>query len=213
MDFALLRKIFPLVATYTTLLPIVAGLFNFRFLDFNFRLLLYYFILSFAIDQFSWFYFISGVNNMAYINVFVLIEPLVFIYILYQWNLSRPSRKNDVCFLMAAIIIFWVYEAFFVIDKNGLQGIYMPMKIFSTVNGAVIAVFSSVRLLRLVDQSADLKTNPRFWAISGIFIYCTCSLIVISTNLLVPKSAWILFNITNIIYYLILTKAFLVCRK
>ncbi|MEO8146074.1 MAG: hypothetical protein ABI723_00490 [Bacteroidia bacterium] len=213
MNLVTLRKTFALIATYTTLIPIAAGLYNFKFLDKNFRLLLYYMILSFITDQVSLFYFFSQANNMAYINVFVLIEPLVLMYVLYQWELKTPARKNDVYFLMIAIIIFWIYEAFLVKDPNGMTGIFMPMKIFSTVNGALIAVFSSVRLLRVVDSSIDLLKNPRFWAITGIFMYSTCSLIVISTNFLVPKSAWILFNITNIIFYLIITKGFLVCRK
>lgn len=213
MELSELRKVFPLIAIYTTLIPISIAVYNFKYLDISMKLILAYLTISFAIDQVTWFYFISMRNNMPIINCFVLLEPMIFIYILYHWELVKPENIKHSYILMLLVLAFWMNQAFFSYDSNGAMGIYGPMLIFSTFIGGFNSVLSSTRLLRLVSRVNNLKVNYRFWTISGIFFYCTCTLIVVSTNYLVPKSAWILFNITNIIYYLILANAFITCRK
>ena len=204
------KSIFIYFTIYLTLLPLGIGLFYFKKTDPGLKLLLVYLALSFFVDQIALQYFLKSVNNMLYINLFVLFEKCLFIYLLFYWNLSGKKRRLDFFLLELFIIALWTYYAFFTHTATGKPGIYNQLNVFGTLTSAIIVILAAVSVIRIVEVGSELFKNPVFWSVTAIFIYAAISLIVISTVFLMPKNAWSLFLIANIIYYLFLTKAFLV---
>ena len=204
------KSIFIYFTIYLTLLPLGIGLFYFKKTDPGLKLLLVYLALSFFVDQIALQYFLKSVYNMLYINLFVLFEKCLFIYLLYYWNLSGKKRRLDFFLLELFIIALWTYYAFFTHTATGKPGIYNQLNVFGTLTSAIIVILAAVSVIRIVEVGSELFKNPVFWSVTAIFIYAAISLIVISTVFLMPKNAWSLFLIANIIYYLFLTKAFLV---
>ena len=204
------KSIFIYFTIYLTLLPLGIGLFYFKKTDPGLKLLLVYLALSFFVDQIALQYFLKSVNNMLYINLFVLFEKCLFIYLLFYWNLSGKKRRLDFFLLELFIIALWTYYAFFTHTATGKPGIYNQLNVFGTLTSAIIVILAAVSVIRIVEVGSEQFKNPVFWSVTAIFIYAAISLIVISTVFLMPKNAWSLFLIANIIYYLFLTKAFLV---
>jgi hypothetical protein len=114
---------------------------------------------------------------------------------------------------MLLFVVLWINYAFFSLRNNGMLGIYNQLNVYGTITAAIIAILAAVRLIRIVELGKEISMSPVFWALTAIFVYSSISLIVLSTVFLMPQSAWILFQISNIIYFLILTKAFLVARN
>lgn len=149
-------------------------------------------------------------NNIVYINCFMLFEKCLLVFLLYKWNLKNEKRRTDSYLLILLFIILWIYYAFFCSGNNGRLGIYNQLNVYGTLTASIIAVLAAVRVIRIVEMGKEILMSPVFWALTAIFVYSSVSLIVISTVFLMPQSAWILFQMTNVIYFLILTKAFLV---
>lgn len=205
-----LKSIFIYFTIYLTLLPLGIGLYYYKKTDLGLKLLLVYLALSFVVDQIALHYFLKTANNMIYINLFLLFEKCLLLFLLFYWNMPNKKRIIDCYLLLLLFIILWIYYAFFTSSADGKSGIYNQLNVFGTLTSAIIVILAAVRVIRIVEEGLEISKNPIFWSITAIFVYAAISLIVISTVFLMPKNAWSLFLITNIIYYLFLTKAFLV---
>lgn len=199
----------PYIAIYATLLPLLIGIVNFDRLTYVFKLLMFYLLLSFVSDQICLTYFVRHVNNMVIINSFILVEKIILLVLLFYWPNAKQKPKL-LLLILSTLIIFWLYAAIWCRTDKGVLCIYAQMPLFSTITSSVIAIYAAYKLFVIVEEATEISKNAVFWAVTSIFVYSSITLIVVSTVYLMPKQAWVFYNISHIIFCLLLTKTFLV---
>ena len=146
---------------------------------------------------------------MVVVNVFILLEKVILFSLIANW--PKPIKERwKLIFGLLLLIVFWAYSALLTQNEKGSLGIFEQMPVFNTVVSSVIAIFAAVKLFIIVEEASIISKNAVFWGVTSIFVYTSITLIVVSTVFLMPKQAWLFYNISHIIFCLLLTKTYLV---
>jgi hypothetical protein len=140
--------------------------------------------------------------------IYGLVEPLFLFWFIHR--VSENAAVSETSFTLMLMIVFaW---AFAYIDFNTLEWKHSPSGgLFTTVYEMTITVLTAWSILQLTQKTEPLRANPAFWILTGIFILCLCTFIVVSflENKDVRDKLWWVQNVTNIISYFFYTVGFL----
>jgi hypothetical protein len=201
-----------IIAAFSVLLPIIAGLITYRQQQLIFKALVFFFVFSGGVDlitNYLWFYHLS---NLIYLNFYNLIQTIVYIALF----LPLVLKKRKTAFTIS-IIIVWVL--IFVASTIYLKGLYQYNTFFIVSECIPLIFIAAVLLLRTTSNPIfRLRSNGLFWIGMGLLIYFSLSLAVfvivdieIRNNVTSLNGLWIIHSIVNIAANGLYAVAFL-CR-
>lgn len=147
---------------------------------------------------------------------FTLVEMLIFMHF-FSLVLKNKSKKKILIFVQLFFIVYFIIELF--LNEK------FPNKITNETQSRVYTTEAIILLIPCVmyfielfrtPSSSNLKFNPSFWIVSGLFFFLICTLpyslvenYLRKKHLSLLASFYSLFYIFYIIFFLMITKAYL----
>ncbi len=197
-----------ILATFTTLIPIGAGLLRYKTAGKIFRLFLYFLIFGFLTDLLVWQLMEVSRNASFYLFIFFPLAEALFLLWFIKVTNASPIISKICNILFIFMIPFWLCDHFVFNTGEELNAV------FDTSYEIIISILSAYSLLKLAETETELKKMPIFWFQLGIFIYCFTTFFLsgfLGTSIM--QSIWFIHNLINLIVYLLFTKAFLSISK
>jgi hypothetical protein len=164
-------SVFAYISFFSCLIPIFAGVLKFRSVDQGAKLVIYLLSFGFFIDLFS-FWPIFGYKIIPlFSHVYVLIEFVIVLSIVYFWQHSKRVRKT-IRLIMGAFPLFWIAA------KLTFEPFNMPCIITSSVS-AIVLILAAAYTLFIVFENSDgsLLKNQKFWILLSYIFYFSGSLL------------------------------------
>lgn len=200
-----------LIADISALAPIIAGIYFYKSLNTDRRLLLYFFMYNAAVELSNAWMASRSIHNRWSINIYTLVEYSVFIFMLNKWCKEIFVRWLS---LIGSVVFYGVWLGYFIVAKT-----------INTENAAADLAESIVLMLSagFVVTTLGLKTempvlkNYRFWFAGCIFIYFTLNILfTYLMQLMIHESEtysldlWTLHTVLTIPLYFIYAYAFII---
>lgn len=202
-----LRHVINVIATFTFLIPITAGVLKFKFASNHIRLLFYLLVYGFITDLVVWQLLdISRSTSLLLFNMYGLVESTILFLFIRMTSESEVVKK--ICILLIALAIpswFIIYFSY--------QDEQPHMATFDTSYNIAVAFLTGFALLKLGEKEISLKTLPMFWMFLGLFVFSFCTFFISSlleTEL--RQKIWFIHNLIAFISYLIFAKGFLTIK-
>jgi hypothetical protein len=197
-----LHHLINIIATFTLLIPISAGISKYKYADFKCRLFLFFLVYGFITDLIVWL-LLDSARGVSYFffNFYNLVESLFLFWYIMVTNESTTIKKICRILLILAIPAWLI---------SYLENTEKHMATFSTAYDILLTFLIGYALLKMGEKAVVLTKEPTFWFFLGIFIYCFCTFFISSlmeTEL--RQKIWFIHNIINFVSYLILAKGFL----
>lgn len=192
----------------TILIPIVVGVANYKVVDRDSRLFLFFLVIGFITDATMR---VMRLANQAQFgihiyNIYSLIEALFFFWYIRQKTDSVQLRKVSNIVLYATIP-FWIlcHTAY----KVWMEGKASPSALFDITYEILAAFLTGFVLLQLAESTQDITRSRIFWFTMGIFFYCFCTFFIMGLlQTQIVLKIWFMNNIINLISYGFFTVAF-----
>lgn len=158
------------ISALSILLPILAGLFCYKFLTFSEKLFLYFMGIG-AITEIVLHILVTfHINNHFIVNIYILLEFILILFILATW-IGEFSIKIPFKLIIAGFVLYWGINVLI----NGI-GLFMgPLAIAAH---AILVILSGLLLTQLMlHTDSPLFKNLRFWIASGVLIYFSTGII------------------------------------
>jgi len=164
--------------------PLFVGLFYYRLLIKEMKILVVYLSISFIFELSLLLYGLSGVNNLWMVQAWTIIEYIFFVLLFSYWMKDGKLRKL-LMFSTMPFIIFYMIDIFFLGQANKFNS-------FSRSVGSLI--FSGIAGYTMYDLSkahtGSLWQNFRFYLVLAVFLYFTGSLMIYAlSNLIIEYAA------------------------
>jgi hypothetical protein len=198
------------LSSFSILFPLAAALYGFRRLNFEMKLLGYFFILSAFVDVTLLITASFHANNLWLLNIFMLIEAAVYLFICARW-LHSEKLFRSVMVLFVLYFLFWIYTTF-------VSGSFTEFNDKEkTLKGILLVLISGYLLIRISqEETIYLTRDYRFWVLSGILLYFLIGVIVFTTANYVLENhvkamyySWSIHSVINIISNLLFAYGFL----
>lgn len=208
MDQENIQHTIKIIATFTTLIPIGAGVLRYKTAGTIFRLFLLFLVYGFLTDFFVWQLMeVSRPASFFLFIVFSLAEALFLLWFVKVINATPVITK--ICNILSVCMIpFWICAHY--VFHNSEQ--YSAL--FDTSYLIIISILSAYTLLKLAEEKSDLQKLPVFWFMLGIFFYCFTTFFLsgfLESALL--QKIWFIHNLINLMVYIVFTIGFLTISK
>ena len=204
-----MAEILTYLSSASILLPAAVSFYYFPKLNSELKLLSVFFGIGVVTEAIvlSTSYF--QVNNLWLINIFVLLEGFVLMYLIGKWFDSKRL-------FLVSMFLFVIYGIFWFITSLVSGNIFEFNRHEKTAKAIVLVLLSGTLLIRLsMNEQIDLLKDYRFWMTSAVLIYFAVTLIVYSTASLMLNVSHYLMHYTwsihsgiNIIANLLFTHGF-----
>lgn len=156
----------------SSILPIVAGLFNRRHLIKPLVLLLLYASIVFAVEVSSVLMIrVFSAPTTTLYQVFTLIEFILFSMIFYQWQ-AKGAQQVLTRAIVVLFSVLWVY-----VELTAHVTLFDSLVV--SVEAVLLVILAVTSLLMLaLENTGNVFGNPRFWVSSGVLLYFAGNLIV-----------------------------------
>lgn len=198
--------LFTLLIIYwmSLLVPVIIGVYGYRRLRPEMKLLLGLFAFALFIDILSYFVASAGRSNNWLHYLYFPVECAIIALIFTRWQTNSLARKLIV-FAAAFIILFHVISAIFLVDIRYLNSYAMTLLCLFY---AVLSSYSLYELQR--DDIGTLFEDYRFWVSAALFLYSGAELVYFAFNNIFLKSGlWYAHILVNIVTYAIFTVGFI----
>lgn len=199
-----LRHVINIIATFTLLIPIAAGIMKYKIAGTYYRLFLWLLMYGFLTDFFIWqLKDTSRSTSLFLFNIYDLVESIIL------FTFIRMTSENTTIKKICLILIWLAIPAWFIIylSYNDEQP---HMSAFDTCYNIAVAFLSGYAMLKLSEKEISLKQRSLFWILLGMFIFSFSTFFISSlmeTELF--KKVWFFHNFIAFITYLIFAKGFL----
>lgn len=175
-----------LLTIVSSAVPLVVGLYYYRLLIREMKILVLYLSISFIFELSLFFYGSFGINNLWLIQVWTIIEYIFFVILFSFWIQEGKFRKMLI-YSTIPFIIFYITDIVLLseVDKFNNYSRSVECLIFSGVAGYALYDLSKA-------HTGSLWQNFRFYLILAVFLYFTGSLMIYALSNLVIEYA---FNI------------------
>lgn len=189
------------IAELTTLLPIVVGLFYFRSLQRDLKILMILFLFFFIRDISSNSLAYHKENNLFIYNFFSILE-ILFLALIFRFNPDIKSKNYRRIIELGGIICFIASILLYTRD-NFSAGDFTVLRLY----GIILTAAFFERVLSEVAVKNILK-YPMFWVGSGFLLYfCgTFFIFLLSSEVLsryADRDVFKLYWYTNLVFYII----------
>ena len=192
------------IATFTLLIPIFAGITKYKIAGKYFRLFFFLLIYGFLTDVLIWqLKDISRSTSFFLFNVYDLVEATVLFWFIRMTS-ENPAIKKICIILITIAIPSWFIIYFSYQDEQP------HMAGYSTSYNIAVAFLTGFALLKLGETGASIKQMPMFWILMGLFVYSFCTFFITSLfDTELRDNIWFFKNTIAFVSYLIFTKGFL----
>jgi len=212
MEKVLLNSIF--IISLSIFIALIAGTFSYRRLNIPLKIMSVYTWFSALLGGVISIMSMKGINNILLVNIYALIEFVIMILVFYI--IFNPKRK---IFLFLFIIAITVVLGIYLVET-----IKNPFEYNNAMNSAISIIMVVVSVGYLITQfyKGELEGDkkPILLLAVGTFMYFASSFLIVlagSDNSLLDRLQviWIylIHSIFYLIFVIILTIAFLICRK
>lgn len=182
--------------------PFFVGVYLYRWLSKDMRILLRYFAIVLLVDVILYYTsFIIKINNLWLFHIFTLVEYSFLILVFSSWQKNALLKRN----MRLSIPIFamiWVMAKFF------LEGFNEIDNFTSSVESVLLVVVSAYTLYDLNKENVvSIYKEPRFWVAGAVLIYFSGNLLCFAFSNVVL--VWPIHSVLNIIANLLYTGGFL----
>lgn len=193
------------IAVFSTLIPVFAGLVCWRFVRSDVAVVFGAFFFSSALSFMEMLLGARSINNLWLINVSVLVETTVLLYVFSRWAGDGISGRV----LRAASAS---YPLVWIALKLTIESLSKPSIIATPLSSVLFSLSAVVVLYRLAqDLQTSLLNDWRFWIIGGTFISASSNVMFFALQSIIfsqPPEAilrvftfyWILVIASNLIY-------------
>ena len=174
-----------------SVLPIIICLIYFKRLDFSFKLLLVLWVTGFITDIICRILANQHVNNILFINSFLLVEWITITFVFKLWN-NHILQKFSFFKIFLIIFLNWMLVIFLKpyaennYTRNLINFIKEGIFTFNTwafiLEALMIIFFSSTLLLKFSNIEPTLVKSAKFWIVLSYFIYFSINLVVFGTG-------------------------------
>lgn len=182
MDVDLIQLILT-ASSYSAILPLGLGIFNWKYLNFNLKILSVYLFLSALIDITTLQLANNLINNLPLLYVFTVLEFTLFSLIYY--NIFRPLRLKKTVIAMAVLFFLVVILSLY------NQGASTYASIPRTLECALFTFYAITYFYRILSTSfvARVEKDAMFWYNGGILVYFAGSLLFFSLSSFILEHA------------------------
>lgn len=183
------------LSLYSTILPVILGVFYFKKLDRTFKLLTLFVLVSLILEVCTYILFMQGRNNMFLYHSYTFVEFLFLTFVFYT---IRPNRV-----LVILLILF------FIVGVGLIYSLKIDLKLLDTwqrlLSGSLILTMCFNYFIFQMKEGARffLEYDPKFLLVSGLTLYFLGTVLSFTTaNLLIGKQnsiPWIVHSILNTI--------------
>ena len=203
-----------IVVPLTILIPILIGLFRYKSLSFNFKIIWLYLLATAVINTAAT---IIGrvyhANNMPLVHFYTLIEGVLFIWF-YQY-LSREGSRKWILILRITFALFCVLNALF------FQSIHLYSSYTRYAESIICILFALKFFAELALSDNKPLKLPAFYFNTGIFLYFSGSFILfIFSNFISQKLSastmlifWSGHSSLVLLMYILFSIGFIKCKK
>ena len=160
-----LKHLINIIATFTLLIPIAAGLMKYKIAEGYLRIFFFLLIYGFITDVLIW-----QLKNVSKSTAFVIYNAYDLVESTVLFSLIRKTSDNitvkRICLILILIAIpSWSIIFFSYHDE---QPHMVP---FDTSYNIAVAFLTGFVMLKLSEKEISLKEKPLFWILLGLFIY------------------------------------------
>lgn len=194
------------VAAFSSVAVAVLGLWKFKTLQQEVKLLVALLVILVVIEGLSLYLILSYEGNNLWLSHLVtLLQYVVLAWILAQWQSQEGKRRG-------ILISIWVFIGLWLAAKLTVEGFNQYDNYTATLSGAMLVVIAAQTLQQL--NYGNLKNffrNSRFWISLGVLVYFSGTLIFLalineivrlssSAILLAWSIQWLITVVSNILY-------------
>jgi hypothetical protein len=201
---------------WSILLPVAIGLFKFKVLPKNARIIWYYLLVS-AIVNFSASFIgrTLHLNNLPLIHIYTAIEGVMFCW---YYKTTLQAAKNSFLFLLLPVL----FVLFCIINALFFQSIYTYSSYSRSLEAIMCILFALNYFARMATTNNNKKiiSLPAFHFNAGIFLYFSGAfMLFVFSNFIFNLSdpdyyiIWVIHAGFVLCMYLFFSAAFLLCKK
>jgi hypothetical protein len=180
---------FGLIASFSCLVPVIAGFWRLKTMDRDLRLVVALVAIGLLITVVQLYLAIRSINNLWIGHMYNLVEYAITLLIFSDWEENPQIRAA----LRMSIIVFGL---FWVVSKIEWESLFQPAALTTTVARMAFTLVALRMLYRLTEEGkVTMLRDPRFWVCVAILVSATGDLMFYSLrNLLtlLPKKDIIL---------------------
>jgi len=195
------EQIFDYISSASGLLPLVAFIYNYRYLDKVSKIIGLFLIVSALSDLIQWLLPMWGINNISVVHIFVIINIIFFsiIYYLAFFNGFVKWLTIILCSLALIVAVYFTKD----IDAYPSES--------NTASSIVFIILSLIYFFQILSRQefVHIEKQGLFWFNAAVLFYFSINIFLFMLFNRIPKeqqaSAYIINNITNIIANLLYT--------
>jgi len=202
------ERLFDLISFASGLLPVIAFIFNYGWLDKVSRIIGIFLIVAFVFDVALEILPVLGTsNNSPVIHLFVITNIIFFGVIYYEAFFIRKLKTLTIILSSAALVIALYFTKNIVLFPSEAN----------TASSLVFIIISLIYFYQLLTRQefVHIEKQGLFWFNAGVLFYSSINIFLFMLFNMIPKddlpTYFIINNITNIIANLLYTTA-LLCR-
>jgi hypothetical protein len=160
------------IASFTYLIPLLAGISRFEWLDRTMRIFFLLCVWS-CVEVFAEYMLsVRDINNAFIINYFLLIDAL-FLFVLYLFSIGDRRIRRNIFVLALLFICIWIVDKiFFAVPDQMNSEMAVTSQIF-------IIVASIVVVQAVMKRTSNLLIDePIFWVAAGYVLYSAGVLVI-----------------------------------
>lgn len=200
------EALFDYISSFSGLIPLIAFVYNFKYLDKVARIIGFFLIVSALSDLLQWIFPIWHIDNTIVISAFIVLNIIFFGIIYYRVFINLAMRRLTIILSALAIIISLYYS------KN----IYAEPWA-NAASSIVFIIFALIYFYQLLNlqEFVHIEKQGLFWFNAAVLFYFSINIFVVMLIGRIPVEEraqyYIIQNITNIIANLLFSIA-LLCR-
>ena len=193
----------------SSLTALATGLFTFRFLSKEMRILVFYIALAIIGEIVTAVLAKKGINNLWSIHIFTFVEYFFYAMVFSYWQknlmFTKILRRSTLGFFFLGIVLMLSVE-----DLSSFNNYTKPIECI------LLIAISAYTLLEISKEYATLLEDPRFWICIAVLLYVSSTLILFAlSNTLIGfprqilQGVWSIYIVMNMVVYFLFAKGFL----
>ena len=153
------------ISTLTYLIPLLAGIWQFKRLDRPMKMFFLLCVLSLIEVTAEYILSVKHINNSFLINYYFLIDSL-FLSVVYLYSIEDKRTKRIILILAILFIVIWVLDSL-------IFAVPGQMNNEMAVTSRIFIIVASIVIVLAVMKKTDslLIDNPIFWVSTGYVLY------------------------------------------
>ncbi len=180
------------LGTLSTFIPIFIGLFLYRFLETDHKIILYFLSLVLCFDAFLYITMQYGISNSVIVHIFTILEFL-FISTFYLFNLNKFISIKPLILINVLILLFILFVSFIITPTYVLDSISRVIEYFSFIFLSFLLIF------KISFSDSAIKISKTSIIINFVFLnYFSLSFIIfLFGNIISGQTLYIIWVING----------------